>query len=196
MLALASVTVVVWGQNSHFKQGSPKSTDNGLTLTVFGALVGLGNGDVRLKVGATGNPKAQCCNPSGACKVPGQNPAAANVTSATVNIPSGSLKNGNTPFSVTTDPPTSPIPGAPECPGSSWTENITGFAFTQAALRIQQSSAEGLSDFTDVVSACITYNPPTANGAVSSANFSVVVGSGDPTQAGLGSCPSSLFPSF
>src|SRR2546422_11657541 len=101
ILALLLMACITSGpalaQSPHFKHGSPQSTDNGLTLTVFGALAGLGNGDVRLKVGASGNPIANCCNPSGQCKVPGQNPAAATVTSATVLIPGGSLKNGTTP---------------------------------------------------------------------------------------------------
>jgi hypothetical protein len=196
LFVLATTPGPTLADSPHFKHGSPQSTDNGLTLTVSGALAGLGNGDIRLKVGASANPTASCCNPSGPgkpnCEAPGQNPAAATVTSATVLIPGSSLKNGTTPFSVTTQPPTTPIAGAPECPNSSWTENITDMAFTQAALRIQQSSAEGTTDFSDIILACITYSPPTVNGAVSSANFTVVVGIATP----VGSCPDSLFPTF
>ena|SRR5205809_4546811 len=192
LLLLACITSgPTLAQSVHFKHGSPQSTDNGLTLTVFGALSGLGNGDLRLRVAASGNPTANCCNPSGQCKVPGQNPAAATVTSGIQVIPGSQIKNGTTPFTDTTNSPTTPIPGAPECPGSSWTENILDMAFTQAGLQIQQSSG---GVFTDVIAACITYSPATANGAVSSANLSVVVG--DLSGGTLGSCPAALFPGF
>jgi hypothetical protein len=189
-----------FAQSPHFKHGSPQSSDGGLTLTSFGDLAGLGNGDLRLKLTASGNPTANCCNPSAganSCKVPGQNPAAATVTSGTTLIPSSELKNGTTPYSVTTNAPTTPIPGAPQCPSSSWVENITDMAFTQAALRIQQSSAAGLADFTDIISACITYSSPTSNGTVSPGTFTVVVAFGvDPTLSGVGTCSAALFPSF
>jgi len=190
MLAL-SLGGPALAQSVHFKHGSPQSTDNGLTLTVFGALAGLGNGDVRLRVAASGNPTANCCNPSGECKVPGHNPAAATVTSGIEVIKGPDIKNGTTPFSDTTASPTTPIPGAPECPGPSWTENILDMAFTQAGLQIQQSSG---GVFTDVIAACISYSPATSNGVVSSANFSVVVG--DLSGGTLGSCPAGLFPGF
>ncbi len=192
VLVLGTAPGPALAQNAHFKHGSPKSTDNGLTLTVFGEIAGLGNGDVRLKVGASGIPIANCCTNGEQCKVPGQNPAAATVTSATVLIPGSSLKNGTTPITVTTEAPETPIPGAPECPNSGWTENILSMAFTQSALRIQQSSANGATDFSDVITACITYSPATSDGVVSSANFSVVVGNAVP----IGSCPLSLFPTF
>ncbi len=192
LVALASfMATTAWAQSVHFKHGSPQSTDNGLTLTVFGALSGLGNGDLRLRVTASANPTADCCNPGSACKVPGQNPAAATVTSGVEVIPGSQIKNGTTPFTDTTDPPTTPIAGAPQCPNSSWTENITDMAFTQAGLRLQQESG---GVFTDVLAACVTYSPATSDGAVSSANFSVFVGvfTGGP----VGSCPVGLFPAF
>jgi hypothetical protein len=53
-------------------------------------------------------------------------------------IPAEEIKNGTTPFDVTTEPPTSPIPGAPDCPNASWTENITDMAFTSAVITVEQ----------------------------------------------------------
>jgi hypothetical protein len=46
-------------------------------------------------------------------------------------IPAEAINNGTTPFDVTTEPPTSPIPGAPDCPNTSWTENITDCSTTR-----------------------------------------------------------------
>src|SRR5258708_37734969 len=104
---------------------SPSFTDNGLTLTTSAALAGLGNQDVSILLSATANPTATCTNPSGANKPPGQNPASVTVTGST-SIPASEIKNGTVAFTVTTSPPTpNPIPGAPGCPGSSWTETIT-----------------------------------------------------------------------
>src|SRR6266511_886518 len=53
-------------------------------------------------------------------------------------IPQSEIKNGNTPFSVVTDPPVTPIPGAPECPNPNWTEDITDLAFTTATITVEQ----------------------------------------------------------
>jgi hypothetical protein len=195
VLVLGVAPGPVFAQSTHFKHGSPTSHDGGLTLTVSGVLAGLGNGDLRLKLGALANPIASCCNPGAACKVPGQNPAAAEVTSGTTLIPSSAIKNGNASFSVTTNAPESPIPDAPQCPNSSWQEIITDMQFTQAGLRIQQSSGAGLTDFSDVLAACISFVNPTTNGDVPSTNIaSIEVGvfTGGP----VGSCAASLFPEF
>src|SRR5947207_13780179 len=114
------------GSNVHFKPPSsgPSFTDNGLTLTASGALAGLGNADLLVTLTAQGNPTATCTNPSGANKPPGQNPASVTLTGSEA-IPASAIKNGNVSFTVTTSAPTSPIPGAPGCPGTNWTETIT-----------------------------------------------------------------------
>ena len=53
-------------------------------------------------------------------------------------IPEGEIKNGNVSFRVTTQPPVSPIPGAPDCPGVNWTEAITDLTFTSATITVEQ----------------------------------------------------------
>jgi hypothetical protein len=147
--------------NVHLKGGANAEVvfnDGGLTLTGSGALAGLGNGDVLVIISATANPTGQCCNPSGGCKVPGQNPAPVNVTGSE-SIPASEIKNGSVSFAVTTDPPQTPIAGAPDCPNSSWTENILNMSFTSATITVMQG---GQTVFT---TSC-TISPPSSDGRV------------------------------
>ncbi len=111
--------------------------DHGLYLEVTGALTGLGNGDIVVTLTATGNPTATCTNPAGQTKPPGQNPASITVTGAQA-IPAGSIINGNVGFDVSTAAPQSPVPGAPACPNSSWTEDITAVAWTSGTITVYQ----------------------------------------------------------
>jgi len=162
-IVLAVGAGVTWASNVHFK-GSPTFKDNGLTLTSSGTLVGLGNGDVTANLTARGNPTAVCTNPSGKQQPAGQNPAEV-TTTGSESIPSGEIKNGTTPFSVTTAPPQSPIPGAPGCPSSNWTETITDVAFTSATLTVEQGGVT-------VLTVNCTFSSPTTDGAVSTRDVS------------------------
>ena len=143
VVMLASILTLVLGSSTalaasvHFKHGSPVFTDNGVTLTASGALAGLGNGDVVITVTARGTPTATCTNPAGATQPPGQNPAEVELTGVEA-LPASDIKNGNLSFSVDTAAPVSPIPGAPDCPNSKWTEAITDVAFTSATLTVYQ----------------------------------------------------------
>jgi hypothetical protein len=155
----------------HVKSG-PSFTDNGLTLSATVSYAGLGNFNTEQVLTAQGNPTATCTNPSGANKPPGQNPAAVTLTGAT-NIPAAQLKNGNVTIATTTGAPTSPIPGAPGCPGTNWTETITDVAFTSATIQLfQDANNDGIYQSTELVLTLnCTFSPATANGPVPSSGF-------------------------
>src|SRR5205814_5469368 len=107
-------------------------------------------------------PTSNCCTPGGSCKVPGQNPAPITV-SGSESIPASEVKNGNVTFSVTTSGPTSPVPGAPDCPNASWRETITDMAFTSATVTVMQSGST-------VLTLHCTFSSPTTDGPVPSQN--------------------------
>lgn len=147
-LLAALVTTSVAGASSvHFKppRRAPTFTDLGLTLNAVGDLAGLGNGDVLITLTVTGTPTATCTNPAGATQPPGQNPAEVTLTGSQ-SIPDEEIKNGNVAFDVTTDPPESPVPGAPDCPNSRWTEDITDVEFTSATVTVEQGGAVVLEE--------------------------------------------------
>ncbi|MDC5699370.1 hypothetical protein OO014_19140 [Intrasporangium calvum] len=149
----------------HLKGGAnaePSFADLGLSLSASGELSGLGNGDVLVTLAATGNPTSTCGNPgTNKWQAPGQNPASVTLT-GTQAIPDSQIKNGNTPFGpVITDEPESPVPGAPDCPNSSWTELITDVAFTGAVITVEQPPG------TVVLTVTCTIDPPSADGAIS-----------------------------
>jgi hypothetical protein len=140
-LALAATfaltTSAVLGASVHLKGGSnaePSFTDGGLFLSATGALSGLGNADVVITLEATGDVTSTCSNKGGTA-APGQNPAPITLT-GTEEIPASEIKNGTTPFSVTTTSAPATIAGAPDCPNPNWTESIDDVAFTSAVLTV------------------------------------------------------------
>jgi hypothetical protein len=126
----------------HFKSG-PTFFDQGLTLNASGSLAGLGNANVLVNLSATATPTATCTN-SGGNEAPGQNPATVNVTGAEA-IPAGELKNGTTPFSVTTNAPAQPTAAAAGCPNDNWTAAITDLQFTSATITVFQNNVAVLT---------------------------------------------------
>ena len=159
--SLALIGGLAYAANVHVKSG-PFFTDNGLTLTAAGSLAGLGLQDLVIGMTARANPIATCTNPSGQNQPAGRNPAPVSVSATPQSIPASEIKNGNTPFSLTTNAPTSPIPGAPDCPNPNWTENITDLQFTSATITVEQPAP------TVVLTISCTFAPPTANGPVAS----------------------------
>lgn len=160
--ALMLVTATAGSAASvHLKGGAnaePAFTDGGLTLTASGELSGLGNGDVLVTMTARADVTSTCTNQGGNA-APGQNPAPLTVTGS-VAIPQDQIKNGNTPFSVTTVAPSPIIAGAPDCPNTNWTETIDDLAFTSATIVVQQPPG------TTVLTVTCTIDPPSSDGGV------------------------------
>jgi hypothetical protein len=147
--------------NVHLKGGKnaePSFYDGGLTLNASGELSGLGNGDVRISIEATADVTSTCTN-NGGNAAPGQNPAPITVAGS-VSIPETEVKNGNTPFSVTTIAPPSVIPGAPDCPNPNWVETIDDLAFYYAQITVEQPAGNVV-----LVITC-TIDPSSSDGSV------------------------------
>lgn len=160
LLAVAAIPAAA--ASVHLKGGrhaEPAFTDLGLALNSAGALSGLGNGDVLVTMIATADVTSTCTNQGGNA-APGQNPAPLTVTGSQA-IPQAELKNGNTPFNVTTLAPPAEIPGAPGCPNPNWAESIDDLAFTSAMITVEQP--EG----TVVLSVACTIYPPSSDGPIS-----------------------------
>jgi hypothetical protein len=160
-VAVVVLVVGVSAQSVHLKGGAnaePTFTDGGLTLNAVGAVAGLGNGDVLVTLTAQANVTATCTN-QGGNQAPGQNPAPVTVSGGQA-IPEDELKNGTTPFDVTTVAPVAIIPGAPNCPNTNWTEAITDLSFTSAILTIEQPAG------VTVLTVSCTIDPPSTNGLV------------------------------
>jgi hypothetical protein len=146
------------------KNAEPSFTDNELSLSASGELSGLGNEDVFIEIEAEANVTSTCTNQGGNA-APGQNPAPITVTGS-VSIPAPEVKNGNTPFSVTTIAPAPTIAGAPDCPNPNWTESIDDLAFTSATITVEQPPG------TVVLTITCTISPPTSDGDVSKQDVS------------------------
>lgn len=137
LLVVSFAPGVAYAGKVHFNKSNPPTfTSNGLTLTASGTVYGLGFGDVLVVLNASGDANLLCTNPGGSSKVPGQNPNFS--ASGSGSFPASEIKNGHLSFSVTTNPPESPVPGAPDCPNSGWTETITSITWTSAEIIIYQ----------------------------------------------------------
>ena len=159
MILLAASTA--FAASVHLKGGKnakPTFVDNGVTLSAFGELSGLGNGDVLITMDAEADVTSTCTN-NGGNAAPGQNPAPITVSGSQA-IPDEQVKNGSTPFSVITLPPQTIIPGAPDCPNSTWVEEISDLAFTSAVITVEQPAGNVV-----MVATC-SFDPATEDGNV------------------------------
>jgi hypothetical protein len=161
LLLLALPVSAVFASSVHLKGGKnaePAFTDLGLALNAAAELSGLGNGDVLVTITAQADVTSTCTN-KGSNPAPGQNPAPITVAGSQA-IPESEIKNGTTPFNVTTIAPSPTIAGAPDCPNSNWTESIDDLRFTSAVITVEQPVG------TLVLTVSCTFSPPTSNGAV------------------------------
>jgi hypothetical protein len=174
-LMIGIMATAALAASPHLKGNNPVSfTDNGLTLKAGVSYAGLGNFDALQVLTATGNVTSTCTNPAGATQPPGQNPAPITTTGATP-VNADKIKNGNVTITTETDPPVTPIAGAPDCPNPNWTEAITGVAFTSATIRLFQDQTAADGQFgrweTLVLTVTCTFSSPTLNGPVPSSGF-------------------------
>ena len=163
ILSLILAATLASAANVHLKGGKkaePTFYDDGLILSVSGALSGLGNGDVLITLEARGMPTATCTN-QGGNQAPGQNPAEV-VLTGTTSIPEEEIKNGNTPFYAETLGPVTPVIGAPDCPNPNWTEDIVDVAFTSATITVEQPAG------TVVLFVACSIFPASSDGQISS----------------------------
>lgn len=161
LLVFSLPVSVAFASSVHLKGGSnakPSFTDLGLALNAAGSLSGLGNGDVLVNLVATADVTSTCTN-NGGNPSPGQNPAPLTVTGSQA-IPGSEIKNGTTPFNVTTNAPSPTISGAPDCPNPNWTETIDDLAFTSATITVEQPVG------TLVLTVACTFTPHTSDGSV------------------------------
>jgi len=170
-LTLLMGSTAAMAASPHLKGRNPVSfTDNGLTLTATASYAGLGNFDTLQTLTATGGTVSTCTTPSGSNEAPGQNPAPVTLVGSTPVLASD-IKNGNVTISTTTAAPTSPVPGSPGCPNSSWIERITDVSFTAATITVSQDQdADGVFE-TVVLTVNCTFSPPTSNGSVPMSGF-------------------------
>ena len=171
LLALAMAMTSVLGSSVHLKGGQkakPSFNDLGLQLRATGELTGLGFGDVNIDMTATADVKSTCTN-QGGNQAPGQNPAPITVKGST-SIANNQIKNGNVPFTVTTNAPTTPVPNAPGCPNNNWREDINDLLFRTATITVEQPAGTG----NIVLTVDCTFSPPTTGGQVPSGNVACV----------------------
>lgn len=169
-LTLGLVATTAMAASPHLKGRNPVSfTDNGLTLSATVSYAGLGNFDTFQELTATGNTVSTCTN-KGENPAPGQNPAPTTTSGGTA-VPASDIKNGNVTISTTTNAPVTPIPGAPGCPNSNWTETIDDIAFTSATIKLSQDQDANGSFETLVLTVNCTFSPPTSDGSVPTSGF-------------------------
>src|SRR5262249_26342875 len=164
LVAAAAFPAATLAVNAHLKGKNPVLfVDNGLTRAPTASNAGLGTSDTLQNVPASAQPTPNCATPWGANQPPGHTPAAVTVRGSPA-VPAGAIKNGNVSIATTTNPPVTPIPGAPDCPNPQWTESITDMAFTSATITLfQDSNGNGTFEPGELVlTVNFTFSSPTA----------------------------------
>ena len=143
LLAVGAVTAAVLAlpsvasaQSGHFV-GTQTCTDIGTQVQCNGKVAGLGGTTFTITVSAQGTASVTCTNPAGNV-APGQSFSFA---AAGSSGPFPTPRNGQSPFTVTTNAPVAP---AGSCPNSKWTATVTDVTFTTATISLFEDST--LSD--------------------------------------------------
>ena len=152
-------------QNAHFKKGGEpvctvSSSGASSSTTCKASLAGLGNGDLRIEVTASGSAVYQCSN-NGGNTAPGQNRVLVGPVTAPTVIPGDQIKNGNVSFTTNPAVLTAPdtVTGAQAgCPNPNWTGVNPTLTTTDLKMTIAQG---GVTLFT-----CTASNPNGLSGTV------------------------------
>jgi hypothetical protein len=123
-------------QSGHFV-GTQTCTDTGTQVQCSGKVAGLGGTTFTITVTANGTASVTCTNPAGNV-APGQS---FSFTAAGSSGPFPTPRNGQSPYTVTTNAPSAP---AGSCPNPKWTATVTDVAFTTATISLFEDST--LSD--------------------------------------------------
>ncbi len=139
LLAIAAVAAAALvfpslasAQSGHFV-GTPNCTDIGTQVQCSGKVAGLGGTTFTILVSAQGTASVTCTNPAGNV-APGQS---FSFTASGSSGPFPTPRNGQSPFTVATNPPSAP---AGSCPNPKWTATVTDVSFTTATVTLQEDS--------------------------------------------------------
>ena len=144
LLAAAVVGVIasVAYAGVHFSNNSPPTFGKNSNLSVTGtfSLNGLGNGDIQVRIDASGTGTANCTN-RGGNNAPGQNPVAVNL-SGIANFSASQITNGGLgPVTATTAAPTVPTPKQAGCPNGGWSVTGLSVTYTSVTLTVFQDAS-------------------------------------------------------
>jgi hypothetical protein len=143
VLSLAMAAPAARAQSIHFKE-APQITvaevEEGLAVTVTGAVSGLGNKNVAITLDVLGEFSTICISPGGNA-APGQN-RVPHETSSTKTVSKTEIKNGNLFFTITTifDIPEEVDPVLAGCPNRRWTAMVDEAFLIEAVLTLSQGS--------------------------------------------------------
>ena len=143
LLALAAVAALAFpaaasAQSGHFV-GTQTCTDIGTQVQCSGKVAGLGGTTFTITVAAQGTASVECANPAGNV-APGQ---AFDFAAQGSSGPFATPRNGQSPYTVTTNAPSAP---AGSCPNRKWTATVTDVAFTTATITLFEDSTASDSE--------------------------------------------------